>query len=176
MLDRVHKIADIVAAFAIVASLIFVAIQIRSNTRALQASASSEAAHSWANTNEAIVGDESLIQTAIKAYNPETGPDDLDDLERARMGLLHRSLFQKLEGQYYLFKYGYLEPEIWSMRRDWATGLVTLPVFQDWWETELEQSVYTGEFINALSSEDPVSVVVPGAPRDATGDDSAKPD
>lgn len=35
MLDRVHKISEIVASFAIVASLIFVGLQVNQNTRAI---------------------------------------------------------------------------------------------------------------------------------------------
>jgi hypothetical protein len=38
MLDRIHKISEIVAAAAIVGSLIFVGIQMNQNTSALRAS------------------------------------------------------------------------------------------------------------------------------------------
>jgi hypothetical protein len=174
-LQSTYLIAEIAAAIAVIISLVYLAIQVRSNTKALKASASFEATHSWANTNEAILGDEKLIQLAIKAYDPKTLPDGLSDVERARMALVHRALFQKLEGQYYLHKYGYLEPEIWKMRRDWASGLVELPVLKDWWKTELEQSIFTSEFINALSSGDAVSVVIAGATTMATEENVAEP-
>lgn len=36
MLGRVHKIADIVAAFAVVGSLIFVGIQLQQSTKAMR--------------------------------------------------------------------------------------------------------------------------------------------
>lgn len=35
MLDRIHKISEIIAAFAIVGSLIFVGIQVDQNTQAI---------------------------------------------------------------------------------------------------------------------------------------------
>ena len=51
MLDRIHKIAEIVAAFAIVGSLLFVGIQMQQNTEALETGLEQNASHRWQEIN-----------------------------------------------------------------------------------------------------------------------------
>jgi hypothetical protein len=55
MLDRVHKISEIIGAIALVASLIFVGIQINQNTRAVRAQEDSFNWLPWLNVSEMVV-------------------------------------------------------------------------------------------------------------------------
>ena len=61
-----------------------------------------------------------------------------------------RSLFQKLEGQYYLYKYGSLDKHIWEGRRSWAAGAIQAPFFKRWWAVEKTQRIYTQEFVELI--------------------------
>ena len=73
------------------------------------------------------------------------------DLSHVLMFYMHRALFQKLEGQYYLYKLGYLDEPIWHARRDWARGIIELPMIKNWWDGEIQSSVFSREFVAIIS-------------------------
>jgi hypothetical protein len=74
----------------------------------------------------ADMSDEALL-TAISTYDPGKTWADFSEIDRARNTLLQRALFQKLEGLYFLRKYGNLDKAIWEARLSWAAGVVKLP-------------------------------------------------
>lgn len=170
--EAIGVIAEVVGAVAVVISLGYLAIQVRSNTRALKASSSFDTTHSWATTNEALVsaiagesdfqtnGNSKLVEISAKFYNPETKPGEMNDTEIVLMSMIHRILFQKLEGQYYQFKHGYAEPQIWIARRDWARGILALPMGREWWNDELQSSIYSPEFVSIISNSPEADVTI----------------
>lgn len=161
--EAIGVIAEVVGAIAVIISLIYLAIQVRSNTRSLKASSSFDSTHSWATLNEVLVaaivgesefqagGHSRLIDVAAKFYNPKTRRGEMDSTELVLMSMLHRALFQKLEGQYYHFKHGYVEAQLWAARLGWARGVLALPMVRDWWDDELKSSVFSAEFASVIS-------------------------
>ena len=165
--DAVGAIGEILGALAVVVSILYLSIQIRSNTRAMKASASFDATHSWALSNEQAHGmSDADIADLNASYDANAVPDVLSVPGRFRVEAFHRALFQKLEGQYFLYKFGYLDSDLWRKRSAWAHGVIELPFYRNWWENELKQSVYSDEFIRAVESAELVKVSVPGGRRD----------
>ena len=80
MLDRFHKISEIIAAFALVASLLFVGVQISQNTDATRISNAQAGFQTWSNQGMAAATDEdlsrilhdSLYPQAREAFNIDT--------------------------------------------------------------------------------------------------------
>lgn len=161
--ESIGVIAEVVGAVAVVVSLVYLAVQVRSNTRALRAGSSFETAHSWATFNELVIsmlagdsvfqsgGESRLVRISAQFYGANTKAADLTDTERVLMSYMHRALFQKLEGQYYLYKLGYLDEPIWHARRDWARGIIELPMIKNWWDGEVQSSVFSQEFVATIS-------------------------
>ena len=149
--NALGTIAEIVGAAAVVVSLVYLAIQIRTNTKAIKASSNFEVAHSWSEFNKSFLSlpDETLA-LCLKAYEPRTEVSDLSDVEYFRMVAMHRTIFQSLEGQYYQYRYGFLEPGVWRNRARVARGILDLPVFREWWKHELKHSTYSDEFVEAI--------------------------
>ncbi|UVO52583.1 hypothetical protein [Sphingomonas sp. SUN039] len=167
-LEDINYIAQTIAAFAVVGSLIYLAIQTRQareqtrlNTEALKASAGFEATHSWATLLEAGINLPKARIALVMEANAGKTWDEFSDLDRFWLAILHRALFQKLEGQYFLLKYGSLDPAFWEKRRDWAAGLINLPFFSQWWAFEKAQHVWTDEFIAAIEAARDTSMIVP---------------
>jgi hypothetical protein len=160
-LEDINYIAQTVAAFAVVGSLIYLAIQTRLNTQALKASAGFAATHSWAELLETSLNLPSDRLAVVMAANAGKGWDDFPEPDRFFLAILHRALFQKLEGQYFLFKYGSLDATLWEKRRDWAAGLIKLPFYARWWEFDKVQGMWTDEFIAAIEAARDASNVVP---------------
>ena len=67
-----------------------------------------------------------------------------------------------MEGQYYLFKFGYLAFGVWEKRSAWANGLIQLPYYSNWWENELRESIFSDEFAEAILSASGIQVSMPG--------------
>ena len=169
-LEEFYYISQIVAVIAIFASLIFVGVQVRqnseqikANTRSIKAAAAFEGTHSWAATNEMIIADlpDEFVMMTISTYDPNKTWNDYSETQRARVTLLHRALFQKLEGLYFLYKYGNLDKAIWDARSSWAAGVIKLPFYQHWWEFEKTQHIWTGEFVAVIETARDTTNVVP---------------
>lgn len=161
--DAIGAIGETISAIAVVVSILYLAIQIRSNTRATKASASFDATHSWATSNEQVPQfSDKLLEAFKRTYEPTCNPKEFTDIENIRIGAHNRALFQKLEGQYYLFKFGYLAFGVWEKRSAWANGLIQLPYYSNWWENELRESIFSDEFAEAILSASGIQVSMPG--------------
>ncbi|MEM6555139.1 MAG: hypothetical protein AAF642_04650 [Pseudomonadota bacterium] len=168
-LETAYYITQIIAVLAVVASLVFVGIEIRQgaeqtrqNTRAVKAAASFEAMHSWATFNEmALSWSDEKLATAIATHDPNKTWDDFSPEVQAMMMVFYRALFQKLEGQFYMYQYGTLDKELWEGRRDWAAGVIRLPFFQVLWEQEKGERIWSDKFIAVIEAARDASTVRP---------------
>lgn len=157
--DTIGAVSEVVGAIAVVVSIIYLAVQISSNTKTMRANAGFEATHSWANSNEIFsqFSDDHLM-TIVRTFDSTASWDDFSEVERVRISLSFRALFQKLEGQYYLYRYKTLDEGIWKNRAMFSAGLLRKPFFAAWWEIEKDQRVYSPEFIEALEATQPIEV------------------
>lgn len=159
-LETVYYITQIIAVIAVVASLVFVGIEIRQgaeqtrqNTRAVKAAASFEATHSWATFNENALGwSEEQRALVVATASPDKTWDDFSTDEQIFMMVFYRALFQKLEGQFYMYQYGSLDKELWEGRRDWAAGVIRAPFCRSLWEREKLEKIWSDQFIVALEA------------------------
>ena len=71
MLDRIHKVAEVVAAFAIVGSLVFVGIQMNQNTDALRASFIQSSIESWNTHAMEMASNDNLMGSFNDGIYPE---------------------------------------------------------------------------------------------------------
>ena len=159
-LETVYYITQIIAVIAVVASLVFVGLQVRQgaeqtrlNTHAIKASASFEAAHSWAAINELATNwpDEWLVQT-VKTSDPDANWEDFPLEIHLRMTTFYRAIFQKLEGQFYMHEYGSLDDDILNARCEWVASVIKLPFYQVLWEQEKAEKIYSEKFVAAIEA------------------------
>ena len=165
--DAIGAFAEILGATGVVVSLLYLGAQIRSNTRMMKARAGFDATHSWASFNETAAASwpDELWESTVTSFDPSASHTDFSESQRSRIGIAFRALFQKLEGQYFLHKHGYLDSALWEKRRVWARGLIDLPFYRHWWELEKEQRIYSDGFVAAVESAESIEVVMAGLPR-----------
>jgi hypothetical protein len=151
--EAIGAVGQLVGAAGVIVSIVYLAIQIRANTRTMRARAGFDATHSWAQSNDAWsqLSDEFLAQAA-RWFDPALRLEQLSDAEYARLSLVFRSVFQKLEGQYYLFRYGLLDAGIWETRSRVGRGIIELPALREWWDGELRNETFSAEFVRALTA------------------------
>lgn len=134
MLDRVHKIADIIAAFAIVASLVFVGIQVRQNTIGLGAASSQSAMNAWNDNALAIATNEKLAERwLLRRYPVFVATQDLDAADFQLLMFISASM-NTLDNQYLAYLDGKLNEETWAGFKGGLTdSLITNEYYSSYW-------------------------------------------
>ena len=172
--EAIAAAAEVIGVIAVVISLVYVAHEVRSNTKALQASAGFDSTQGMASLNEGLVhaaladaeyqqGSESrFLQVIAKVYDPEGSIDEMTASDQAVVGLVNRAVFQRIEGEFYLYEHGFLDPSHWEARSAWARGFLAFPIPKAWWEGESKQGVYRPSFVAALDAGEKTPLKVPG--------------
>ena len=147
-------LGEFIGSFGVIATLIYLAIQVRTNTRTTRAEASYNALHSWAQLNEHFATQpEDFHELVLRATAPDAREEDFSETEWHRVMQAFRAVLQKLEGQYYLYKYGLMEPNIWEKRSRVAQGLIDSgPLMRAWWAHEQPIETFSDEFVRAVEA------------------------
>ncbi len=185
--EAITAIAELLGVVAVVISLVYVAHEVRSNTKAMKASAGFDASQGVAGLNEGLVhailgdaeyqqGNESrFAQVVAKAYDPEGSLEDMTLSDVVVVGLINRAVFQRIEGEFYLYEHGFLDPLQWEARSAWARGFLALPIPKAWWEGESKQGVYRPRFVEAMNAGDQLPIKVPGWLGDEAAQEQTAP-
>ena len=100
-LETLALIGEALGGLAIIITLLYVAIELRRNTRTIRASTSYEGAHSWAELNNLLAENAELSSITARSMN-EDDPH-LSDEEASQIHYLGRSCMERLDGLYYLY-------------------------------------------------------------------------
>ncbi len=126
--DAISAVSEIVGAVAVVISLIYVAAQIRQNTKMMRTAAKQSLTEASQN----------LIYTAIDKSEEwvklTTGDDPSTPEEDARMSLLVRAMLRGFESQCYQYESGLLEDDEWRALQTAIKYLCSLPGFNKYWQ------------------------------------------
>ena len=115
MLDRIHKIAEIIAAFAIVGSLVFVGIQMQQNTEALKISATQASMSNWQEATLSVASNEVLVDAITIAGRKDSAT--WSPQERYRLVSYATSSMKGLELNYLRWLEGNLSDDLWTATR-----------------------------------------------------------
>ena len=125
------SIGELVAAIATVATLVYLAIQIRQNSRLLRASTSQAVAQSALDFNTALVQDRELLRPFT------TGRQDLGSLDaedRDAFTTMLITLFYSYESGFYQHLDGVIHADLWEGRRGMLGRLLQERGTAEWWE------------------------------------------
>ena len=123
MLDRIHKISEIVAAFALVASLLFVGVQISQNTDATRISNAQAGFQTWSNQGMAAATDEGLSRILHDSLYPQAREAFNIDADVLRLQSHHTAVLKVNEVLFLQWQQGYLSDEVWSGYRTTLVGM-----------------------------------------------------
>ena len=123
MLDRIHKIAEIIAAFAIVGSLVFVGIQMNQNTNALRASFIQSSIESW-NTHAMEMASNDDLMTS---FNDGLYPEVIEKVgarntSQSQFSMWINASLRTTETLFLQWQSGHLPDDIWY---GYHAGLLT---------------------------------------------------
>ena len=107
--EAIGAIGEIVGATAVVATLVYLAIQIRQNTKVARSATRQAIAEMTINLNSDLIGDQSLGQSFLK--DPESEP--VEDGERLRLMARSYRLMRNWENIHYQYLTGMLSEDEW---------------------------------------------------------------
>jgi len=128
--EQVVAISQSVAAVGVILSLVFLAIQLRQNTRAVRASSIQNLVQSLSDTAEFNVDNEYLVPIMLKA---NTQPESLTGEERARLHFWFVMAFRRFEGVYFQRKLGLVDSAITDGFERSHLSILASKSGQTWW-------------------------------------------
>ena len=160
--EAIGAIGEIVGATAVVASLVYLAVQIRTQNRESRLSAMHDISVAY---REGLAGtaDADMADLYVKAS------DDYESLTRSetiRLIAGASRLFRIWEEAYLLYQAGYLEKRTWETMLRQFNGYMSQRPFNEVWATR--KQYFDNEFQDFVNSLDPVDYdFIPEVQRDA---------
>ena len=125
------SIGELIAAIATIATLVYLAIQIRHNTSAIKSSVLETTASRSMGLAKFVTQDEELSRILMLA---STSDVDLNELDRFRLSLLFHATMRSYEVTVAQNTHGYLESDNYSGLINNLVFWVSVRHFPGWWE------------------------------------------
>ncbi len=151
MLEALGNIGDFVGGLAVIATLLYLAIQVRQNTKLLRFTAQSSAIEADIAFNRLIGSD----PRAARVF--QVGLEDfasLSDEERRQFLNLLRAVFTSHQHVFQQFERGLVEQQTWYQYRNATLHLLALPHVSAWWNHR--KGIYIPSFVDSVDSVPPV--------------------
>ena len=146
--DAVGAVGEILGAVAVVVTLVYLAIQLRQNTRALTSSTFHAVSSSMGQNMEILASDPALAALLIKA---QSGPSALTEEERARFGFVMRMAFRRVETVYVQRSFGFIAPRLTEGFERSALSAVIAGGAREWWEAS--KDAFSADFASWVDHE-----------------------
>ena len=131
-LQDLGNIGEFVAAIATLVTLVYLALQIRQNTRALQGTSHDSSVNRMQAWHLALATDPDLGSIQIRASRGE----ELTDEERDRVRYLWNYALIGSEALYYQHSRGNVGPEVWEAQLARIAALAKVPEFRNYWQNQ----------------------------------------
>jgi hypothetical protein len=157
--EAIGAVGEIVGAAAVVASLIYLAMQTRANARSLRANAIWNAETIFGDINYSHASNPEYAALLGRAGSPTARTSDFTPTEISQLHFTVRGAMQYFQAQWALWNEGALPDELWERRKRFARGFIELPVLGELWKAELGQDIISDGFRKELEAvESPTSV------------------
>jgi hypothetical protein len=130
-LDRIHKVGELAAAIAVVATLLFVAYEIQQNSAAQKRMTTRSLAQDWYTTVAALQDPE----IACIYHRMWYGKNDLTVREARQIDTFLWRVYKVHEEFHYQFVEGEMDESVWSGFRNMQIGAAANERFRDWWSS-----------------------------------------
>lgn len=125
-IEELGSFGEFVGSAAVVITLIYLAIQIRSTNRETRAATIQSALKSEMDNAAVLAQHAATWDKVLKGA-------DLADGEEIRTGIvLYNLIMTEAESRYYQFRSGYLDTQSWEGRHASLRELVALPIYEIW--------------------------------------------
>jgi len=146
--DAIGAIGENIGAFAVVISIIYLAVQIRQNTKTVAANTAQAVTDSAVDALMRVAESHDLSSVAAKTF---AGDKSLTGVEQMQLQLVLRSLFRNFENYFYQHRRGYFEEEIWAGYKLVIFDQLSTEAFRDWWDAN--SRLFGKSFVEFVNNE-----------------------
>ncbi len=129
--DAIGAVGEIVGAFAVVATLGYLAVQIRQNTKTVRAAMFQQATAASTALAEQLSRDPELTRIFVSGVN-ELG--SLSEEDHARFTFMGISFYRDLENIHQQSRKGLIDEEDWEGIRESFLRTISRPGMETWWQ------------------------------------------
>jgi len=129
-IQELGSLGELIAAIATIATLIYLAIQIKQNTRAVQSSVLEATGARSMDLAKFTAGNADLALIIQKAYS---GDRNLEESERARLSMMFTAAMRSYEATVAQHANGFLDEDQFGGRRENLRVWVGAAYFDEWW-------------------------------------------
>ena len=129
-ISELANYADVVGGIAVLISLIYVAIQIRQNTKMAQTSNYADLSFKVSEFNNLIASDSELADIYNRGIERF---DNLSAVEKTRFNFAISRLMQAIQAMFHLRRRGYIDSELAQTNFDSIAVFLTAPGIEEWW-------------------------------------------
>ncbi|MEP1469340.1 MAG: hypothetical protein ABJK25_00045 [Halieaceae bacterium] len=133
-LEQFGNLGEAIGGIAVVISLLALAIQLRQNTKAVRAESARAAESEWATMNIEWAN-HFPRELGVQVFTA-TNLDELTPQEALQCQTLFRAMWHQLTSEYYLWRKGLHDEEIWERRVVFFRGFIEPPLVRHFFEEE----------------------------------------
>jgi len=141
--EAVGAIANLFAAIGVIATLIYLSIQIRQNTKAVRSSSIQNLVQSFSTTAQAAVENEYIVPLLLKA---NAGPGGLTEEERGRLHFWFIMTFRRFESVYFQRDLGIVDAEVIDGFERSHIAILASKSAQEWWANS--KGIFNSGFVS----------------------------
>jgi hypothetical protein len=141
------SVGELIAAIATIATLVYLAVQVRQNTRALRSSTFQDIAGAMSSTTEAIATHPEIAVLMVKASG---GLADLSREERLRYSFILLTTFRRLETVYIQQQMGLIQSALTEGFERSALSVLEAGAGLEWWQSA--KGAFSTEFASHVDS------------------------
>ena len=130
-LDDLGNLGEVVGTLGVVATLVYLALQIRQNTRSVRASTFHEAIRDIADAIDQLGHDADLTRVF---YTGLADFEALPRLEQQRFASYMTAVLRRYENVLYQAEQGHLDPEVWHGIREHLRYVFSQTGTRAWWK------------------------------------------
>ena len=147
-LEQFASIGEIVSGIAVIISLVYVAIQIRTNTESERSATYQSIVSDFGALNNTMASTPELSHLFVEAMEDY---HQLTSDQKARISQVFFQCFRFFENMFYQYRKGYLDEEVWIGWKRLMLTYYSRPGFQTWWQHR--RDVYSEPFATFLETE-----------------------
>ena len=129
-LQDLGNLGELISGIAVVITLVYLAVQIRQNTKTVRTSTYQALLDSSRSDTELILAHPHLARIYRVGRRD---PTELTDEERPLFRMLIGQLLQNYEIMYLQHQHGVIDEEFWGRRRLLLRGILSQPGVRQWW-------------------------------------------
>ena len=139
--EMLSAVGQLTATLVGIPSIIYLALQIRAQTRERREAAANALSVQWGELTKTLQDTEefaALFLRGIQSFN------DMDAVSKLRFSAFFNRFFNTFKGMYFSYREGILTEALWGDLEKTMADFLAYPGVQEWWETR--KHWHTGEF------------------------------